>query len=427
MPPDEHDAAVPPVAAGTVRDQRGPITYTQARRLIFIALAGLVVAAFVVILAGKMVTRLQELLTALAIAIFVSLALEPAVNWLVAHRWKRGWATLTVLFALIAVVLAFMASMVPLIVHQFQLMIGAVPAWVHTLNGHLERWFHFTLSTDWITKEVGKLEGRLATIATDLAQNVWGIGMGVVKLIILGILTLLFTYYLVADAPQLRRAICSTMPRDRQQRVLSLWETAIDKMGGYLYLRLIMAVVAGVGMFLGLIILGVPSPVPLALWMGAFSGFIPTIGVYIGGFVPMLVAFMYDPWDALILLVYVIVYQLLQDYVLGPRITHRTMEINGGISLALVFAGAALFGVVGAFLALPVAAVLQALITSYLTRHAVMDSHLTSDEPWKRPPQDPGKGGGRHGVGERARKLGGRLRHGAGSSDADAAAPSADG
>jgi predicted PurR-regulated permease PerM len=422
MPPEHPDAAVPPVTdAG---GERGPITYGQARRLTSRFLIGLVIVAFIVILAGKMVTRLEELLTAVAIAIFVSLALEPAVNWLVARRWNRGWATLTVLFALIAIVLAFVAAMVPLIVHQFQLLISEVPEWVHTLNRYLKDWFDFTISTEWITREVGQLEGRLAGVAEGLAQNVLGIGMAMVKLIVLGILSLLFTYYLVADAPRLRRAICSTMPPAKQQRVLSLWETAIDKMGGYLYLRLIMAVVAGVGMLLGLLILGVPSPVPLALWMGLFSGFIPTIGVYIGGFVPMLVAFMYDPWDALILLIYVIVYQLLQDYVLGPRITNRTMEINGGISLAIVFAGAALFGIVGAFLALPAAAVLQAFVLGYISRHDVMDSHLTSDEPWKKPPRDKGDGG-HHAAGKKARGLGGRLRRRrSASSPAAEAAPS---
>jgi predicted PurR-regulated permease PerM len=368
-------------------------------------LIGLVLVAFAIMLAGKMVTRLEELLTAVAIAVFVSLAIEPAVNWLVAHRWRRGWATLAVLFVLIAVVLAFVASMVPLIVHQLQLLVSEIPDWVHALNRHLKEWFGFTISTQWITKEVGKLEGRLTSIASGLAQNVWGISKAMIKLIVLGILSLLFTYYLVADAPRLRRAICSMMPAAKQQRVLSLWETAIDKMGGYLYLRLIMCVVAGVGMLLGLLILGVPNAVPLALWMGLFSGFIPTIGVYIGGFVPMLVAFMYDPWDALILLIYVIVYQLLQDYVLGPRVTHKTMEINGGISLAIVFAGAALFGIVGAFLALPAAAVLQALVVSYISRHEVMDSHLTSDEPWKRPPRRRGQGGQGSGLRRLARKV----------------------
>jgi predicted PurR-regulated permease PerM len=376
-------------SAATSADDTGPITAAQARRLITRFLVGAVIAAFVVMLAGRMVTHLQELLTAVAIAVFLALALEPAVNWLVAHRWKRGLATLAVMTALIAVVVAFIASMVPLIIQQIQQLVRSVPGWLNALNRDLKDWFDFTISADWLLQEAHKLDARLADVASSLAQNAWGIGMELVKLIVLGILSLLFTFYLVADAPRVRRGVCSLLPRARQERVLKIWETAIDKTGGYLYLRLIMAVIAAAGMFIGLEILGVPSAVPLSLWMGLFSGFIPTIGVYIGGFVPLLVTFMYDPWYALILLGYIIVYQLVQDYVIGPRVTHKTMEMNGGLSLAFVFAGASLFGVVGAFLALPVAAVLQAVVLSLLTRHDVMESHLTSEGPWQRPTRRP--------------------------------------
>jgi predicted PurR-regulated permease PerM len=161
-----------------------------------------------------------------------------------------------------------------------------------------------------------------------------------------------------------------------------------------------------------LIILNVPFPVPLALWMAIFSQLIPTIGTYIAAALPLFVALIYEPFTALILLIYVVVYQIVENYTLAPKISAKTMQLHAGIAFAATIAGASLFGVIGAFLALPVAAILQAGVTTYASRHAVLDSHLTGNgDDVEGGPFGPGRNG-RSEQRQRSRlgKLGDKLR-----------------
>ncbi len=114
--------------------------------------------------------------------------------------------------------------------------------------------------------------------------------------------------------------------------MLRTWEVGIEKTGAYLYSRLLLAIFSGVATFLVLTALGVPFAVPLAVWMGLVSQFIPTIGTYIAMALPLLVAVVQGPADALILLVFFTVYQQIENYLLSPRITARTMQLHPAVA-----------------------------------------------------------------------------------------------
>jgi predicted PurR-regulated permease PerM len=173
--------------------------------------------------------------------------------------------------------------------------------------------------------------------------------------------------------------VLSLFPPQRQREVLAAWEVGIEKTGGYLYSRLLLAVISAIFSFLALTILGVPFALPLALFFGLVSQFIPVIGTYFAAAIPLLVALLEDPWSALIFLIYVIVYQQIENYLLAPRITARTMQLHPAIAFGAALAGAAFGGLIGAFMALPVAATVQATVSTYLTRHEVVDSELTRE------------------------------------------------
>ncbi len=344
-------------------------------RFIVLAVLGVVV----IYIAGVSVARLRDLLAATVAALFFSFALEPAVNWLQKHGWKRWVATITVIFFVIVLIGAFIGAMVPLIIQQVQQLISDVPGWVERVSDLLERILDRPISNEWIKEQISKLDTRLADFGADVARNIFGVGLQLFKFLFYGFTIAFFTFYLIADAPRLRRWICSMMRPERQRRVLWAWETAIDKTGGYIYSRLIMGAIAALAMFVVLEILGVPFPIPLALWMGIFSQLIPTIGTYIAAVLPLFVAFLYRPLTALILLIYIVVYQIVENYALAPKISAHTMQIHAGIAFAATIAGATLFGVTGALLALPVAAILQAGVETYVSRQAVVSSHLTGD------------------------------------------------
>jgi predicted PurR-regulated permease PerM len=157
------------------------------------------------------------------------------------------------------------------------------------------------------------------------------------------------------------------------------WEIAIEKTGGYIYSRGLLALFSAIATTIVLEIMGIPYALALGLWTGLISQFIPTIGTYLAGALPVLVALLEDPVDAVVVLVFILLYQQVENYVFAPKITARTMDLHPAVAFGTVIAGAALFGAVGALLALPAAAVLQAIGSTYFDRHDVIDTAITRD------------------------------------------------
>ena len=192
-----------------------------------------------------------------------------------------------------------------------------------------------------------------------------------------GLSVLLFTYYLVADGPRLRRAICSRLKPQRQRRVLDTWELAITKTGGYLYSRALLAAVSAFFHWILFQSVGTPAPIALALWVGLVSQFLPVVGTYLAGVLPLLLTLLDSPVRALIVLGFIMVYQQVENYVLAPRITARTLELHPALAFGSAIAGGALLGPIGAVLALPGAAMMQALSASWGIKHDVIEDPLT--------------------------------------------------
>jgi predicted PurR-regulated permease PerM len=213
-----------------------------------------------------------------------------------------------------------------------------------------------------------------------VVSNALDVGVALAAALLEIVTVLIFAFYMTADGPRLRRVICSRLPARHQQVVLDTWELAIDKTGGYLYSRGIQAVISAVATWGFLVILDVPYGLALGLWVGIVSQFIPTVGTYIAMVLPVIVALAQDPIDALWVLLFLVVYQQFENYVMGPRITKRTMEIHPALAIGTVFAGGLLLGGVGAVLALPTAAVVQALIAEHTTERELIAGPLL-DEP----------------------------------------------
>ena len=123
-----------------------------------------------------------------------------------------------------------------------------------------------------------------------------------------------------------------------------------------------------------------PYPLALGLWVGLVSQFIPTIGTYLAGALPVLIALFHDPVDALWVLVFITVYQQFENLVLSPRITARTMSLHPAVAFGAVIAGGAIAGPIGALLALPAAASIQALVSLYVHRYEVVASPLNGEQ-----------------------------------------------
>jgi predicted PurR-regulated permease PerM len=336
----------------------------------------IVLVFFAAYAAFMLFRRLRDLIVWLVAALFLSFALEPAVNWLVGRGWRRGVATATVLFGLLLLGMVTLALMVPLVVDQVQELIARVPDWLAEASVYTERWFDVELTGERILDQIASAQTDVQGIAANLAS----IGAFFLGLLFQVASTALFTFYFVADGPRFRRAVCSLLPPRRQHEVLAAWDIAIDKTGGYLYSRLLLAALNALVSFIVLQALGVPFAAPLALWQGFVSQFIPVVGTYIAAAVPLVVALLEDPWSALFFLIFVLVYQQIENYFLSPKITARTMQLHPAVAFGAALAGASINGLIGAFMALPAAAVIQATVSTYLTRHDVVDTELTRED-----------------------------------------------
>ena len=211
----------------------------------------------------------------------------------------------------------------------------------------------------------------------DQQDNVVSLSVAALGFVLQFFSVMLFTFYLVADGPKLRRAVCSRFTPARQERILATWELAGNKTGGYLYSRALLALLSAIFHWIVFQAVGTPAPVALALWVGIISQFLPVVGTYLAGVLPVLLAFLESPVDAAIVLIAIVVYQQIENYLFSPRITARTMQLHPALAFGAALAGAAVLGGVGAVLALPAAAMIQALSSEWGARHQVIKSDLT--------------------------------------------------
>lgn len=363
-------------------EERRPIPVTihpPSWRWILTLLAVIFAVWLVAMTATSLLRQLSSLLTWVLVALFASFALEPAVDWLARRGWRRGLATGAILFAIAVVSIVMVGMMIPLVVDQLRALIEAAPDILTSVSGYTERWFNVEISQATIEGQLQNADSDLAGFATNIAGNVFGFASSLLGAIFMLLTVGLFTFYFTADGPRFRRTVLSVLPPARQQHVLWVWEVAIEKTGAYLYSRLLLALVSGIATFIVLSILEVPFAVPLSVWMGLVSQFIPTVGTYIAMALPLLVTVVESPWKALVLLVFFTLYQQLENYVLSPRITAKTMELHAAVAFGCAIAGASIAGLIGAFIALPVAAIVQAIVSSALDRHEVIEADLTRE------------------------------------------------
>ncbi len=312
--------------------------------------------------------QLRTLLVLVFISLFLSVALEPAVNWLAGRGWRRGAATGVMFLLLLVAAGTFIASMIPLIVDQTLLLIDKAPGYVEQVDEFTTR-FGFGVSSDRTSTALDEVDSTLQSLAGDVAGSVFGVGTRLLTTVFQLLTILLFTFYLTADGPRFRRAVLSAMPQHRQREVLRVWEIAIEKTGGYFYSRALLAVIAGAATWVALRIIGIPFALPLALWVGLFSQFVPVVGTYIGGALPVVIGLLESPAKAIAVVVFVALYQQVENYLLSPRITAHTMSLHPALAFGAAIAGGTLLGAPGTLMALPTAATIQAFVSTYIHRY----------------------------------------------------------
>ena len=344
-------------------------------RWLWRALVMAAAVVFVSIFAWGALGSLNGLFVNLLIALFIALTLEPVVLWLVRHGWKRGAAAGTTLIGSVVVAAGVMVLFGNLFVQQLVQLIEAAPATYESVTAWLERQFDIVVPE---SKEL--IDQALTSWGGDVASGALLVGSTIAGSIIAFLTVMLVTYYLLAAGPRFRASICRYLTPARQSEVLRLWDITQTKVSDFISTRVVLAAVATVVTAVFLVVLDTPYALPLALFTGLVSQFVPTVGTYIGGALPIVVALTSQgATKAIIVLAFIVAYQQVENLWLAPKISAKALEMNPAISFVVVLAFGAVFGPLGAFLGLPIAATIQAVANTYLRRHELVASPMLAD------------------------------------------------
>ena len=329
------------------------------------------------------VQKLSSLFLLLLVSIFITLALEPAVNRLAKRGMKRGSATALLLVSFVVLVLGFVAAMGTIVGQQVADLLSNSEKYVNDTVKIINDTFNTHIDPASVNERITDPNGPIQEFIRGQRGNAFKVSVQAMGAIFQGFSVLLFTFYFVADGPRLRRVICSRLTPSRQRAVLDGWDLAITKTGGFLYSRALLAVLSAVFHWIVLQAVGAPAPIALAIWVGLISQFLPVIGTYLAGILPVVLTFIDSPTKALVILVFIFFYQQVENYLFSPRITARTLELHPALAFGGALAGAAVLGPIGAILALPAVAMGQALISAWGTKHEVIVDPLTHVSPPK--------------------------------------------
>ena len=331
--------------------------------------------------------RLNNFLILMLVSLFIALALEPAVNKLVALGRGRKVSTALLLLGLVFTVITFVGAVGTIVGQQLADVLSNSEQYVNDTVKILNDTFGSQIDAASVNENISDPKGPVQRFIDSQQDKAFDLSVQALGALFQMFTVLLFSYYLVADGPRLRRSICSRLRPDQQRQVLNAWELAITKTGGYLYSRALLAVISSFFHWIAFQAIGIPAPIAMALWVGFVSQFLPVIGTYIAGVLPLVLTFVDSPVKAMIVIGFIAVYQQVENYFFAPKVTARTLELHPALAFGGALVGGAVLGPVGAFLALPAVAMGQALASSWGTRHDVIDDPLTFLQASK-PPRD---------------------------------------
>lgn len=328
------------------------------------------------LVARELFHQLSSFLLLVLVSIFLAFAIEPGVNRLARRGWRRGSGTLLIIFGVITFIGVFLGAVGTLVGSQVADVLKNSEMYVNDTVDFVNDTFNANIDPAEVNASIADPKGPVQKFIKNQQGKVISLSVNALGASLQLLTIVLFTFYFVADGPRLRRVICSRLPEAKQRAVLRTWDLAIAKTGGYLYSRALLALVSAFFHWIAFQAIGTPAPIAMALWVGIVSQFLPVVGTYLAGVLPLLLTFFDSPFKALLVVGFVLVYQQLENYLISPRITARTLHVHAAVAFGSAIVGGAILGPVGAVLALPAAAMAQALIGSWGPRHDVIDDDL---------------------------------------------------
>jgi len=305
----------------------------------------------------ELIIGARSVLIIIGLALFVAAGLDPVVGWLVRHRVPRWAAVLVVIGCAAAVVAGFLAAAIPPLVSEATALAHQIPHYMHNLQdrnsglGKLNVKYHIQ---DRLTKLITSRGGSLAGGVLGAGKLVLTTASSMLAIVVLSI-------YFLAGLPRIKVFAYQLVPHSRRPRAILIGDEILAKVGGYVLGNFITSLIAGLGTYLWLLAFGIPYPLLLGIFV-ALLDLIPVIGSTVGGAVVSLVALTVSLPVALATLAFYVAYRLAEDYLIVPRIMGRTVQVPAVVSLIAVLIGGVLLGIIGALVAIPIAAAIRLLL-----------------------------------------------------------------
>jgi predicted PurR-regulated permease PerM len=307
--------------------------------------------------------RARAVLIIIGLAMFIAAGLDPVVGWLVRHRFPRWAAVLTVILAGVAIVGGFLAAAIPPMASEGTALAHQIPHYMASLqdkNSELGK-----LNTKF--KVEPRLESLISSGGSSLIGGVLGAGELVLSTASSILAIIVLSIYFLAGMPRIKVFAYRLVPHSRRPRTILIGDEILAKVGGYVLGNFLTSVIAGAGTYFWMLAFGIPYPLLLGMFV-AFLDLIPVVGSTVGGAVVTLVALTVSLPVAIGTLAFYIAYRLAEDYLIVPRIMGRTVQVPAIVSLVAVLIGGVLLGIIGALVAIPVAAAVRLLLNEILIR-----------------------------------------------------------
>jgi predicted PurR-regulated permease PerM len=317
---------------------------------------GLTAAAGVAVTYGavRVFESMSSVLVLIGVAFFLALGLEPVVSWLVNRKLPR-WAASSLVFVVFLVLLAaFVAAAIPPLAQQAGQLIHQAPLYIQQAQDH--------------SSAIGKLNERfhLQQRITDtlngsggsMLNDVVSAGTAVFSALADSLIVIVLTVYFLVDMPRIRATLYRLVPHTRRPRVILLGDQMFAKVGAYVLGNVVTSVIAAAATSVWLAAFDVPYALLLGIFVGLLD-LVPVVGSTIAGAIVAAVALTVSLPVCIATIAFFVVFRLAEDYLLVPKIIGRAVKVPALMTMIAVLIGGALLGIVGALVAIPIAAALQ--------------------------------------------------------------------
>ncbi|MGH6656506.1 MAG: AI-2E family transporter [Actinocrinis sp.] len=334
--------------AAALRRPGRPLRRSHPYYVGFVGGLGIILAYYL----AQALVSLTGVLVLIAVALFLAVGLNPFVERLTDRGMKRRWAVLIVAGACLLLFAGFITAIAQPLADQTSGLIGSLPH-------HLQQLSHnrTVQRIDAKYDVLGKLQAFLAQADTAqmIAGGILGFGEFLISSVFKTFTVLILTIYFLGSLPAIKQSAYQLIPASRRPRVGALADGVLTRVGGYVSGAVTVASLAGLAAYLMLAVLNVPYMLPLALLI-ALTDFVPLVGATFGALIVTLVVLFDSPVRAVVAGIFFIVYQQFENFVVYPKVMARSVDVPPLIAVIAALIGAALLGVVGALLAIPLSA-----------------------------------------------------------------------